>query len=77
MLLGSGRLMSWGRNNYVQLGRPCDQQWTPAPVLSPVTGVRSVACGSEHNLALTGEYYLYLYYFNNVTFFAFHYAKQK
>lgn len=39
----SGRIFSWGRGDYGQLGRSCDQC------------VNSLKCGSEHNLAITGK----------------------
>ncbi|XP_015194184.2 secretion-regulating guanine nucleotide exchange factor isoform X2 [Lepisosteus oculatus] len=57
----SGRVFSWGRADYGQLGRPGDPSETgrsqPAGVPAEVDGLAGateIACGSEHNLAIVG-----------------------
>lgn len=52
----SGEVYSWGRADYGQLGRPCDQSFdhTPKPV-EKLGKAHTVACGSEHNLAITDD----------------------
>ena len=51
----SGQVYTWGRADYGQLGRSCDRLCDHEPKPVPgVQGVCRIACGSEHNLALTG-----------------------
>lgn len=52
----SGRIFSWGRGDYGQLGRSCDQSHdnNPQPI-EDLQCVNSLKCGSEHNLAITGK----------------------
>ncbi|XP_054632085.1 secretion-regulating guanine nucleotide exchange factor isoform X3 [Dunckerocampus dactyliophorus] len=63
----SGRVFTWGRGDYGQLGRPLtsalnhehkfadgeSQPYLPAEVKS-LCGATQIACGSEHNLAIVG-----------------------
>ncbi|XP_061825646.1 secretion-regulating guanine nucleotide exchange factor isoform X2 [Nerophis lumbriciformis] len=63
----SGRVFTWGRGNYGQLGRPLtralnsehqsadggSQAYVPAEVKS-LCEATQIACGSEHNLAIVG-----------------------
>ncbi|PIK33543.1 putative secretion-regulating guanine nucleotide exchange factor [Apostichopus japonicus] len=69
ILLDGGDVYSWGRNVYCQLGRPSesdqtdgsrrmDMCWKPAKV-PHLPKIDHIACGSEHNIALTanGEVY--------------------
>ncbi|XP_061679205.1 secretion-regulating guanine nucleotide exchange factor isoform X2 [Syngnathoides biaculeatus] len=64
----SGRVFTWGRGNYGQLGRPLtnaanpkhrsadhsSQTSMPAEAKA-LFGATQIACGSEHNLAIVGE----------------------
>jgi alpha-tubulin suppressor-like RCC1 family protein len=55
-LTKDGRLFTWGRNNYGQLGiSSFEDQFTPQLVPSIIHSHRviSITCGSEHTLALT------------------------
>lgn len=51
----SEKNFSWGRGDYGQLGRSCDQSHdsNPQPI-EDLLCVNSLRCGSEHNLAITG-----------------------
>lgn len=64
----SGRVLTWGRGNYGQLGRPTStsrnperssaeggsqEVYLPAEVKA-LCGATQIACGSEHNLAILG-----------------------
>ncbi|ORJ53140.1 beta-propeller fold lactonase family protein, partial [Geothermobacter hydrogeniphilus] len=60
VLLADGSVLSWGRNTYGQLGDGTTvDRHTPAPVLDggglPLTGIRAVAAGLDHSLALTED----------------------
>ena len=60
VLRADGTLWSWGENEYFQLGNGSDEpQATPKPVLvgpnQPLTGIRSVAFGFAHGLALADD----------------------
>lgn len=50
----AGHLLTWGRNSYSQLGRACPQAFDPLP--HPVADLEaaSLACGSQHSLAICG-----------------------
>ncbi|XP_021350357.1 secretion-regulating guanine nucleotide exchange factor-like isoform X1 [Mizuhopecten yessoensis] len=51
-----GKLYSWGRGDYGQLGRPCDGSCDHVPTLIPgLPSFQSISCGSEHNLAVSDE----------------------
>ncbi|XP_064599874.1 secretion-regulating guanine nucleotide exchange factor-like [Liolophura sinensis] len=50
----TGYVMSWGRGDYGQLGRPCTEAFSHTPGRIPdLIRVSQIACGSEHNLAVT------------------------
>lgn len=52
----SGNVYSWGRADYGQLGRPCDQPYDPTPkLIQCLQHVQAVVCGSEHTLAISGK----------------------
>lgn len=52
-------MYSWGRNDYGQLGRSCDGSHDHIPgLVAGLKNVTSLSCGSEHNLAVTGNYIL-------------------
>ena len=62
-ITADSNLLSWGRNDYGQLGRSSSVQnrmfdYLPKTVPMPVT--KQVVCGSEHNLVLLGKLFLYL-----------------
>lgn len=51
-----GKLYSWGRGDYGQLGRSCDRSCDHVPTQIPnIPRVLDVSCGSEHNLAVTED----------------------
>ncbi|KAM7414728.1 hypothetical protein PAMA_019504 [Pampus argenteus] len=64
----SGRVFTWGRGNYGQLGRPTSTSHNPERPLAAggsgevhlpaevkaLCGATQIACGSEHNLAIVG-----------------------
>ncbi|XP_033753080.1 LOW QUALITY PROTEIN: secretion-regulating guanine nucleotide exchange factor-like, partial [Pecten maximus] len=51
-----GKLYSWGRGDYGQLGRSCDGSCDHIPTLIPnLPSVQNISCGSEHNLAISGD----------------------
>ncbi|KAK7491466.1 hypothetical protein BaRGS_00017295 [Batillaria attramentaria] len=59
------QVYSWGRADYGQLGRSCDQSCDPTPkVVERLGKVHAVACGSEHNLAVTDDGNLYSWGWN-------------
>ena len=76
VLLENGRILSWGRNNFYQLGRSasqnlsaCDYDWMPKYVNEGLPDYKpdpviSIACGSEHNLALTKSGRVYAWGWN-------------
>ncbi|KAG8245731.1 hypothetical protein J6590_100284 [Homalodisca vitripennis] len=48
-----GKVTTWGRNSYGQLGHSCDQEQVVQPTqLTDLRGVTQLELGSEHNLAL-------------------------
>uniref|UniRef100_A0A1B6LKJ4 RCC1-like domain-containing protein n=1 Tax=Graphocephala atropunctata TaxID=36148 RepID=A0A1B6LKJ4_9HEMI len=52
-VLSGGKLTTWGRNSYSQLGHSCDQERVDRPTqLTDLRGVAQLELGSEHNLAL-------------------------
>ena len=58
-ITADSNLLSWGRNDYGQLGRSSSVQnsmfdYLPKTVPTPVT--KQVVCGSEHNLVLLGKF---------------------
>ena len=55
--LERGKVISWGRNNYHQLGRNSTEPFCFKPEVVALPGRPSqLAVGSEHNLALVGMY---------------------
>ncbi|KAM8861564.1 secretion-regulating guanine nucleotide exchange factor [Synchiropus picturatus] len=66
----SGRVFTWGRQNYGQLGRPLSELSAETPTrrdalevchpaeVKTLFGATEIACGSEHNLAVLGVYIL-------------------
>ena len=52
-----GNLYSWGRGDFGQLGRPCSNKFDPVPGKIAVKPVTTHTSGSEHNLAITGQYH--------------------
>ncbi|XP_075883380.1 secretion-regulating guanine nucleotide exchange factor isoform X2 [Nelusetta ayraudi] len=61
----SGKVLTWGRGDYGQLGRPASSSLEPADgghqgnqavptELKDLQGATQIACGSEHNLAIVG-----------------------
>lgn len=59
----SGRVFTWGRSNYGQLGQTnhsmekqsCDEHLVRSPVeVKALFGATQISCGSEHNLAVVG-----------------------
>lgn len=58
VLNADGRVFAWGRNTYGQLGYPEEKKnqfWIPKRV-NCYPKIRQLAVGSEHNVALTGNY---------------------
>ncbi|KAM4617699.1 secretion-regulating guanine nucleotide exchange factor [Discoglossus pictus] len=63
----TGKVLTWGRGNYCQLGRKvqqdhqtnediCSEDSFEHPACIPsLTGASQIACGSEHNLAVCGN----------------------
>ncbi|XP_061181378.1 secretion-regulating guanine nucleotide exchange factor-like isoform X2 [Saccostrea echinata] len=52
----SGRIYSWGRGNYGQLGRSCDQSHDSKPQqIQELHDIKSLECGSEHSLVTTDD----------------------
>jgi alpha-tubulin suppressor-like RCC1 family protein len=68
VLLKDGRILSWGRNNFSQLGRPpkpfSDFDTMPDYVQGLPEPIVSIACGSEHNLALGDSGLIYCWGWN-------------
>ncbi|XP_060083459.1 secretion-regulating guanine nucleotide exchange factor-like [Ylistrum balloti] len=60
-----GKLYSWGRGDYGQLGRSCDGSCDhiPARILG-LPSVQIVSCGSEHNLAVSDDRLAYSWGWN-------------
>lgn len=61
----SEKIFSWGRGDYGQLGRSCDQSHdsNPQPI-EDLQCVNSLRCGSEHNLAITDDGKLFTWGWN-------------
>lgn len=52
----SGKVYSWGRGNYGQLGRSCDHSHDSKPQqIQELHGIKSLECGSEHSLVTTDD----------------------
>ncbi|XP_055996768.1 secretion-regulating guanine nucleotide exchange factor-like isoform X2 [Ostrea edulis] len=61
----SGRVYSWGRGNYGQLGRSCDQSHSGIPQhIKELYSIKSMECGSEHNLVTTDDGRLFTWGWN-------------
>nr|XP_022306882.1 secretion-regulating guanine nucleotide exchange factor-like isoform X1 [Crassostrea virginica] len=61
----SGKIYSWGRGNYGQLGRSCDESHDGIPhQIGELHDVTSVVCGSEHNLVITVDGRLFAWGWN-------------
>ncbi|XP_060518323.1 uncharacterized protein LOC132697073 [Cylas formicarius] len=62
-LLKNGDILTWGRNNYGQLGANRDITYRPEKV--PTLGnVKQLSLGSEHNLAVTNQNKLFAWGWN-------------
>lgn len=55
ILTASGHLWSWGRNNYGQLGRRCDENNSWLPEKIQLNDVERFSIGAEHNLAVASN----------------------
>lgn len=61
----SGRIFTWGRGDYGQLGRSCNQSHDSNPhPIEDLLCLNSFQCGSEHNLAITNDGRLFTWGWN-------------
>lgn len=60
ILTADGKIFSWGRNIYGQLGSKNKSNYWQAKCVENLQTIKQLKIGSEHNIAIDGNYYIIL-----------------